>query len=84
MNMHIFAIRDKALGAYMQPWVAQTPGQAVRMFQDELANKEGTMNKHPDDYDLYHVGEFNQLTGQIVPFEGGAKQLATGKNLKQA
>lgn len=83
MNLHLFAIRDRALGAFMQPWVAQTPGQATRMFQDELANREGPMHKHPDDYDLYHIGEFNQQTGQLVARENGPSQLATGKNLKQ-
>lgn len=82
MQMHIFAIRDRALGAYMQPWVAQTPGLATRMFQDELGNKEGQMFRHPDDYDLYHIGEFNQDTGVLVP-KTSAQLLASGKNLKQ-
>lgn len=81
--MQIFAIRDRALGAYMQPWVAQTPGQATRMFQDELGSNESPMNKHPDDYDLYHIGEFNQDTGVLIPKES-AQLLASGKNLKQA
>lgn len=83
MHLQIFTIRDRALGAYMQPWCAQSIGLALRMFQDELANEQGQMHKHPDDYDLYHVGTFEDDIGHIVPLEA-PKQIATGRNTKQA
>ena len=51
------------------------------MFQDELNNTQGTMHKHPDDYDLYHVGEFDQDEGTLNP-KVKAQLLATGHNLK--
>lgn len=83
MIMQIFAVKDRALDAYMRPWFAHAPGQALRAFMDEINNPQGEMFKHPDDYDLWHVGSFDDNTGQVTRLEGGPKQVAIGKNLKQ-
>lgn len=80
MKLQIVAIRDRAINAYMRPFFAQSTGQAIRMFQDEVNNKEGEIHKHPDDYDLYHLGEWND-EGIITPIP--PHQLALGKELKQ-
>lgn len=63
--MIILSIYDKALGAYMQPWYAQSKGQAVRMFQDEIQREGSEMKKHPTDYELYCMGEWTAETGQF-------------------
>lgn len=80
--MQMFAIRDRALGAFMRPWVAQTIGQAVRMFQDECDNTQGEINKHPDDYDLYHIGLFEDQTGKLQTTDQQPKLVATGAHYK--
>lgn len=80
MKFQIFAIKDHALDAYMRPWYAQTIGQAIRMFQDEINNPQGEMHKHADDYDLYHLGEWNEETAEFQN-NGTPKQVARGKEL---
>lgn len=83
MKMQVMAIFDKALGAYMRPWFAQAIGQATRMFQDELANTQGDMHKHPEDYNLYHLGEWDDQQGTFENYTGGSPKLViTGANLK--
>lgn len=80
MKMQMMTIYDKALGAYMQPWFAQSVGQANRMFQDEINRPDGDMHKHPADYDLYHIGEWNNETGMLEPNGDHPKQITTGAN----
>lgn len=81
MEIHIFAIKDRGINAYMRPFFGQHPNQAIRMFQDECNRPDGEVIKHPDDYDLYHLGTFNEETGQIKMLEQGPHQLALGKNM---
>lgn len=80
MKLEIFSIKDRQLDAFMQPWCAQAIGQASRMFTDEVNNKEGAMNKHPEDYDLYHIGRFDQRTGKIETNDG-AILVTLGQNV---
>lgn len=82
MKLEIFAVKDRALDAFMRPWFAQSTGQAMRMFTDEINNPQGEMNKHPDDYDLWHIGYFLDNTGGLHQIEHGPKQLVLGKQVK--
>lgn len=83
MKLEIFAVRDRQLDAYMQPWTAQSIGQAARIFTDEVNNKEGQIFKHAGDYDLYHMGTFDQHTGNLVQLADQPKQVAIGANVKE-
>lgn len=74
--MKMMAIYDKALGAYMQPWFAQSTGQAQRMFTDEINRPDGDMHKHPEDYNLYYLGDWNNETG-MIEHDDGHKQYDT-------
>lgn len=75
------AVHDRQLNAFMRPFVAQSPGQAIRSFRDEV-NREGSeMNRHPEDYTLYRVGVWDQQTGEIAKAHPAPEQLAIATNL---
>lgn len=63
------AVRDAAINAFMRPFVVQAVGQAVRSFGDELTRSgaDATMSAHPDDYELFELGSFEEDTGRLVP-----------------
>lgn len=63
--MKIVAIRDKATEAYQIPFFVQTVGQAFRMFNDEINRPDSPMGAHPEDYDLFEIGDFNEDRGEI-------------------
>lgn len=66
MTLKIFSIRDSKGEMYMQPFFQKTAGEAERSFRS-LANDEKTMVcKHPEDFDLYYLGEYDDLTGKIT------------------
>lgn len=76
----ILAIRDRQLGAFMQPAAFQSIGQGIRSFRDETNNRESPLNKHPEDYDLYHCGNWDEKNGKIEAFPEPT-QIAIGSNL---
>ncbi|AXH74109.1 MAG: nonstructural protein [Microviridae sp.] len=82
MRYKVFSIRDRATAVYGQPFYSATVGAAVRMFSDEINRKDENSNlyKHPEDFDLYMFGTFDDNTGE---FEcGPPAQVGVGKDLK--
>lgn len=79
----IVAVHDRQLDTYMRPFVAQTPGQAIRSFRDEVNRPESELNKHPEDYSLYKVGEWKAENGIVFPLKNGPEQLALASNLTE-
>lgn len=65
MKMVIVSILDTAAGAYGRPAYLASEGVAVRQFQDEVnrAAEDNQLYKHPDDFQLYYLGTFDDNTG---------------------
>lgn len=68
--MQIYAIKDKATEAFHNPFFVRARGIAMRMFMDETKNEQSQINKHPDDFELHYIGDFNDETGQIQQTNG--------------
>ena len=64
--MKMYAIYDRAIEAFGQPIFVKAQGQAIRSFMDECKNPESQFNKHPEDYELYYIGEFDETKGSIT------------------
>lgn len=69
MKMVICSIRDSKSEVFSQPMFFQADGQAVRAFSDAVNGSEDNNNfaKHPDDYTLFRIGFFDDVTGIIEP-----------------
>jgi len=82
MKYKVFAIRDRAIDSYGQPFFAPSSGAAIRSFSDELnrPDERNALSKHPEDYDLFALGEFDDQTGEFDTTRPA--QLAVGKDLK--
>lgn len=67
----ILVVKDRALNVYNLPFTQQTVAQAVRGFTDEV-NSDPTRSgvaQHPDDYDLYLIGQYDEQTANIKPLD---------------
>lgn len=82
MKLIAVAIRDRAMNAYLRPFFVPSVGLAIRSFSDEINRKaeDNTMYHHPDDYDLYELGTFDEELGLLAPLQM-PQQLAIGKQL---
>ena len=61
----MFAIYDSKAETYLLPYYFQYEGQATRMFSDWVNDPNHPFGKHPDDYTLYSIGEYDDNTGTI-------------------
>jgi len=65
MQLKIFSIRDSKAEHYGQPFFQKTHGEAERNFS-ALVNDEKSMTaKYPEDFDLYYLGGYDDITGKI-------------------
>ena len=76
MNIQVFSIYDTKAGAYAPPFFMARPELALRTFRDLAADPQSQVNKHPEDYVLYLLGEFDDITGALKS-AGQPVQLAT-------
>lgn len=62
----VFALRDSKLDAFMAPMASPNEAVATRMFRD-LLRQDNEFSAHPEDFDLYRLGTFNAVSGEIEP-----------------
>lgn len=81
----IYAVKDLATQAFGNPFTTRAQGEAMRSFIDEANNdpQKSAIAQHPEDYELYKLGEYDDDTGQITAMEpeliARAKDLITAK-----
>lgn len=77
MLRYVFSIRDVATDAYFDPFCSPTKPAALRTFADLVNDPQSTINRHPEDYELFELGSFDTGSGM---FEVGVpRSVATGK-----
>lgn len=65
MKYVMLSVRDSAMDAFAAPFTVRAIGQAIRSFSDEVNRPESPMFAHPSDYELFHVGTFDEETGLV-------------------
>ena len=65
MKLGVYSIRDSKSEIFSQPMYMVTPGVAIRMFGDEVGNPNSNLNKHPEDFALFRLGQFDDSTGAL-------------------
>lgn len=66
MKHLLFSIFDDKAQIYSQPFPQAHDGVAIRNFSDEVQNPQSQISKHPSDYKLYKLGEFDDNAGELI------------------
>lgn len=66
--MKLYVVYDSKAEAYVSPHFVKSNGIALRAFTDAANDTQTELYKHPGDYTLFCVGEFNEETGEMVPY----------------
>lgn len=66
MYLQMFTVYDKKAAAYLQPFFMRSEAEAVRAMMQTANNSDTQFAKTPEDFQLVHVGEFDDLTGCVV------------------
>lgn len=65
MKLQIYSIRDLKGSMYNVPFFQPTHGTAERSFNELIRDPQSLVHKYPADYELFHVGTFDDETGRI-------------------
>ncbi|WNK13473.1 MAG: nonstructural protein [Microvirus sp.] len=72
--LRLVSLYDRASKSFGRPFVVTHLAQAVRGLTDEVNNTEqgSDLSRHPADFDLYHVGDFDESLGTVEAFNAPA------------
>lgn len=65
MNIKIFAVRDSAVEAFLQPFFSPTKGAAIRSLTDATNDPKHDFNKNAKYFALYYLGDYDDSTGFV-------------------
>lgn len=66
MIINIYSMRDLK-GSFIAPHVDMNDQMAIRNFSFAVNNNHDIMGFAPQDFQLYRVGQFDSITGEIHP-----------------
>lgn len=67
MISQCFAVRDKAVGAFLGPFFVRSKGEAIRSFGDAVNDPKHQFARHLNDYALFQLGSFDDQSGMFTP-----------------
>lgn len=73
MQQMIFSVYDAQAKMHMAPFTRATIGLAERDFKQGVNDPNSQMYKTPEDFTLWHVGYFDDETGDVIPLERTVK-----------
>lgn len=63
MKLKMFSIRDSKGGYFHRPFYKSNEAEAERDFATGCNDPKSTMFLYPEDFDLYEVGNYDEITG---------------------
>lgn len=67
--LKMYTIHDSKVEAYLNPTTVRSTGEMIRIFTDLCNDKEHQFGKYPADYTLLEIGEWDEFTGTLRPYE---------------
>lgn len=81
MKIRLYALRDDKMATFNCPVKIENDAVAVRQFGDLVTgDKEGLIGKHPNDFSLWFLGEFDIDTGRFFQSDDVGYVVARGSD----
>lgn len=68
-TVKIFAVRDNKVSSFLRPFAEQNEIMATRSLQIAINEPGIQLGMFPQDFDLYLLGEMDDINGHIIPEE---------------
>jgi len=78
MILRVYGIRDLKAGAFAPPFFMARDEMAARAFSDAIQDPQHPMSRHPEDYHLFYLGEYDDVAGSLTSAANGPVFLVTG------
>lgn len=72
MIMRVLSVFDLKVKAFGRPWFAMSDDAALREFTDAVndgSNPNNLWFRHPEDFVLYVIGDFDDVNGSVSSIE---------------
>lgn len=66
MQLQTYAVFDVKAQAYAQPFFAANHAVAIRNFEGAVRSGNNQLGTHPEDFSLWHLGEYDDETGTFA------------------
>lgn len=66
MTLKMFSIRDLKAGAFMAPYCKPSLGEGEREFMTLVRDERSSLNKYPEDFQLFYIGDYNDSDAKVV------------------
>lgn len=66
IDMKVFAVYDSKAEAYLAPFFMPSKGAVIRSFTDLVNDSSHIFGKHPEDYILFELGEWDEFTAKFT------------------
>lgn len=66
MYQKMFSVYDEKAQAFLPPFFLHAEGMARRVFGDCVNSNDHQFGRHPQDYTLFLIGEFDDGTGTFT------------------
>lgn len=80
MKLTVLTVFDRAANVYGRPFFTTHANAGLRSFSDEVNNAQSDLFKHPADYDLFELGEYDDADGSFALLKS-PKFLVTASSL---
>lgn len=67
MILNIYALYDSKAMVYNRPFFFKNDAEAIRSFSDLCNDHECLPGRHPGDFALLQIGEYDEQTAEINP-----------------
>lgn len=67
--LRVFSVYDAKVEAYCQPFFMGSKGQAHRSWVDVVNDPTTQFHKHPEDFTLFEIGEWDEDTADFKNHE---------------
>lgn len=67
MRTKLYALFDKKASQYGGVLIGQADGHMARIVEERFRGSNDTVERFPQDFDLYQLGEYDMDSGHILP-----------------
>lgn len=66
MRLGLYAVFDSAVGTFAPPMALRSRGEAIRSFTDACKDPQSVLARHPSQFRLFYLGEYDDSTADFV------------------
>lgn len=76
MKTLMCSVRDEAVGAFLPVFFVRSKAEAIRSFADAVGKSDTPFCAHPEDFTLFLLAEFDDITGGVKCLDTPMKLIA--------